>query len=104
VLLQYGVEGEHYQLIDHAVSFNGIPEQNRKPYWTGLADGYLDLPIKYPDQWQAIVNRLQYNEGPKLAMKNGIDPYEGFVFDTEAGIDEYMRVLQLQLDKFAAAR
>ncbi|GMK39219.1 ABC transporter substrate-binding protein [Paenibacillus sp. CCS19] len=145
VLLQYGVEGEHYKLIDNAVSFEGIAEENRKPYWTGLADGYLDLPVKYPDQWQEIVNRLQYDEGPKLAMKNGIDPYEGFVFDTapvsaqlermeskkvqfiqplaagvsddidndlsrarqelkEAGIDDYMRELQSQLDKFAAAR
>lgn len=80
-LLQYGVEGTHYKLVDGAVSFDDIPEQNRKPYWTGLADGYLDLPVKYPEQWQAIVDRLQNNEGPKLAILNGIDPYEGFAFD-----------------------
>lgn len=81
-LLQYGVDGENYKLIDGAVSYDGILEQNRKPFWTGLADGYMELPVRYPAQWQTIVDRLVYREGSKLAERNGPDPYEGFAFDT----------------------
>lgn len=81
-LLQYGVEGENYKFEDGTVSFDGIPDQNRKLYWTGLADGYMDLPIKYPASWQPVVNRLGVTEGPALVKSNGIDPYEGFAFDT----------------------
>lgn len=81
-LLAYGVEGENYNLVDGAVSYEGIPERNRKPAWTGIYDGYMAYPAKAPGEWQAIVDKLTITEGPKLAEKNGIDPYEGFQFDT----------------------
>jgi hypothetical protein len=144
-LLQYGVEGENYMLVDGTISYDGILDQNRKSGWTGLADGYMNLPVKYPDYWQPYVDKLYNKEGPALAMRNGISPYEGFQFDTtpvqsildsmdsaksqyiqpiaagvstdiagdlsaaqeklkDAGIDDYLSVLQKQLDIFAATR
>ncbi|NUU56461.1 extracellular solute-binding protein [Paenibacillus taichungensis] len=76
-LLQYGVEGENYKLDGEFVSYEGIKSENKKPGWTGLYDGYMNLQEKYPDEWQAINDKLQ-NEGAKKAEENGQSPLAGF--------------------------
>ncbi|MGO4731144.1 extracellular solute-binding protein [Paenibacillus sp. 2KB_22] len=81
-LLQYGVEGENYHLVDGMISYEGILDQNKKLIWPGLSDGYMDLPIIHPDEWQPIVNDLVYTKGAELAKRNGEDPHAGFMFDT----------------------
>jgi len=81
-LLQFGVEGENYNFVDGAVTYEGIDDKNRKPGWTGLVDGYMQPQERYPGEWQAIYNKLVNVEGPPLAESNGTDPYEGFVFNT----------------------
>lgn len=95
-LLIYGVEGENYKLEDGRVSYEGVPEQNRKPGWTGLYDGYMAYPAKAPGEWQAIVDKLTVTEGPKLAEANGIDPYEGFTFDTSVVSEELERLEKIR--------
>ncbi|MDQ0060298.1 DUF3502 domain-containing protein [Paenibacillus harenae] len=91
-LLMYGIEGENYRLDDGRVSYEGIPEQNRKPGWTGLTDGYMSYSAKAPGEWQAIVDKLTVTEGPKLAEANGIHPYEGFTFDASVVSAELERL------------
>ncbi|WP_223192629.1 DUF3502 domain-containing protein [Paenibacillus sedimenti] len=80
-LLQYGVKDENYKLSGESVTFDGIDPKNKKPGWTGLNDGFMNRVEKYPSDWQPIYDRLQ-TEGTKAAEKNGIDPFEGFVFNT----------------------
>jgi ABC-type glycerol-3-phosphate transport system substrate-binding protein len=80
-LLQYGVQGVHYNKQGDSINYTGIDDKNRKPGWTGLVDGYMNYQEKYPGEWQAISDKLG-TEGPKLAVKNGPSPYEGFVFNT----------------------
>ena len=79
-LLMYGVEGENYKLDGGLVSYEGIKAENKKPGWTGLHDGYMSLPEKYPDEWQAISTYLQ-KEGLKRAKANGRSPLAGFVMN-----------------------
>ncbi|MNB81309.1 Bacterial extracellular solute-binding protein [compost metagenome] len=81
-LLQYGVKDENYKLDGESITYDGIDPKNKKPGWTGLNDGYMNRVEKYPGGWQKIYDNLQ-TEGTKLGEKNGIDPYEGFVFDTK---------------------
>ncbi|MGO4540317.1 extracellular solute-binding protein [Paenibacillus sp. 2TAB19] len=95
-LLMYGVEGENYKLDNGRVSYEGIPEQNRKPGWTGLTDGYMSYPSKAPGEWQSIIDKLTVTEGPKLAEANGIDPYEGFIFDTSVVSEELERLEKIR--------
>jgi len=80
-LLQYGVVDENYKKIGEAISFEGIDAKNKKPAWTGLNDGYMNRKEQYPGEWQTVFDNLQ-TAGAKLAEQNGIDPYEGFVFNT----------------------
>lgn len=80
-LLQYGVEGIHYNLVDGTVNNNGIDDKNRKPGWTGLNDGFMNYVAKFPGEWQAYADKME-KEGAPLAEKNGVYPYEGFNFDT----------------------
>lgn len=87
-LLAYGVEGENYKLTGGKISYDGIPEKNKKQSWTGVLDGYMNVPILYPGHWQAIVDKLTLTEGPKLAEKNGKDPYQNFLFDSSLLLDE----------------
>ncbi|NIK68210.1 DUF3502 domain-containing protein [Paenibacillus sp. BK720] len=87
-LLVYGVEGENYKLQGGMISYDGIKEENKKQAWTGLMDGYMNVPVRYPEEWQAIVDKLTVKEGPKLAEKNGVDPYQNFLFDTSSLFDE----------------
>jgi len=83
-LLMYGVEGEHYKLDDeNRIYFDGIPAENRKPGWTGLNDGTMNLPAKYPKEWEAIIDQL-HAEGKRLAALGGESPYGGFVFNNAA--------------------
>jgi len=83
-LLMYGVDGVHYMLDDdNRIHYDGIPAQNRKPGWTGLVDGYMNLDARYPIEWQAIHDRLQ-QEGVRLAERGGESPHAGFVFDTSS--------------------
>ncbi|MDQ0112166.1 extracellular solute-binding protein [Paenibacillus harenae] len=96
-LLMYGVEGENYKLEDGRVSYERISEQNRKPGWTGLYDGYMAYPAKAPGEWQAIVDKLTVTEGPKLAEANGIDPYEGFIFNTSFVSEEHERLEKIRV-------
>lgn len=80
-LLQYGVEGEHYKLdSENRIYFDGIPSENRKSGWTGLNDGTMNLPAKYPDNWQALHDRI-HAEGKRQANLGGESPYGGFVFN-----------------------
>ncbi|MEK4118261.1 extracellular solute-binding protein [Paenibacillus sp. FSL W8-0919] len=81
-LLMYGVEGENYKLDGGLVSYEGIKAENKKPGWTGLHDGYMSLPEKYPDEWQAISTYLQ-KEGLKRAEANGLSPLAGFVLNPQ---------------------
>ncbi|MEK3836005.1 extracellular solute-binding protein [Paenibacillus sp. FSL R7-0128] len=83
-LLSYGVVGENYN-VDSAgfINYEGIPSENIKPSWTGLADGYMNLQVNYPGEWKAIYDNIQA-EGSKAAEAGGTDPYEGFSFDTSS--------------------
>ncbi|WP_342562206.1 extracellular solute-binding protein [Paenibacillus sp. FSL R7-0345] len=83
-LLAYGVEGENYNLDGEGfINYEGIPTDNIKPAWTGLADGYMALQVKYPGEWKSIYDELQA-EGIKRSEAGGTDPYEGFSFDTSS--------------------
>jgi ABC-type sugar transport system, periplasmic component len=95
-LLVYGVEGENYKLADGKISYDGIPEKNKKQSWTGLIDGYMGVPIRYPDEWQAIVDKLTITEGPKLAEQNGNDPYQNFLFDTSSLFEQLSNLETVQ--------
>lgn len=81
-LIQFGVEGENYNMTDAGINYDGIDDKNRKPGWTGLADGYMQPTTTYPGEWQAIFDKFASTEGPANAEKNGSDPYEGFVFNS----------------------
>ncbi len=82
-LLAYGVEGENYKMADGVPSVEGISQENIKPSWTGLYDGYMNYETKSvnPD-WQALSD--QYKEmGNKLLKNSGYipSPKAGFTFD-----------------------
>ncbi|MGO4109880.1 DUF3502 domain-containing protein [Paenibacillus sp. YAF4_2] len=95
-LLMYGVEGENYHLKDGKISYEGIKDENKKQSWTGVLDGYMNVPIRYPDEWQKIVEKLTVTEGPKLAEKNGTDPYQDFLFDTSSLFEQLANLETVQ--------
>lgn len=82
-LLQYGVEGENYTMADGVPSFANIAQDNIKPGWTGLYDGYMAYEIKSvsPD-WQAL-NDKYVEKGNKLLEASGYkaSPKAGFTFN-----------------------
>lgn len=80
-LLAYGVKGVHYNLDGEAVSVEGIDGKNRKPSWTASYDGYMARQSKYPGEFQAIFESLD-QRGTEAAQKNGVNLFEGFVFNT----------------------
>lgn len=80
-LLALGVKGIHYNLDGEIVNFEGIDGKNRKPAWTASYDGYMARQSKYPGEFQAIYESLD-KRGTEAAQKNGVNPYEGFVFNT----------------------
>ncbi|MBD2848121.1 extracellular solute-binding protein [Paenibacillus sp. IB182496] len=92
-LLQFGVEGEHYERYDGLIAYDGIDSANQKPGWTGLYDAYMQPPERYPGEWQAIHDELVREAGPELAARNGASPYEGFAFNT-ANLTETMAQLE----------
>lgn len=83
-LLRYGVDGIHYKMVDGVPSFEGIPQENIKPSWTGLYDGYMDYVQKSVNpQWQALKEKYR-DMGNKLLDASGriANPKAGFIFDT----------------------
>lgn len=82
-LLRYGVEGENYKMVDGIPSVADIAQENIKPSWTGLVDGYMDYQIKSvnPD-WQALSDKYK-EKGNKLLEANGYipSPKAGFTFN-----------------------
>ncbi len=82
-LLAYGVEGENYKMVDGVPSVEGIPQENIKPSWTGLYDGYMSYETKSvnPD-WQVLSDKYK-DMGNKLLEESGYvaSPKAGFTFD-----------------------
>ncbi|MGN6711226.1 DUF3502 domain-containing protein [Anaerocolumna jejuensis] len=82
-LLAYGVEGQNYNMVDGVPSVEGIAQDNIKPAWTGLFDGYMAYVVKSvnPD-WQALSDMYE-EKGNKLLEKSGYkpSPKAGFTFN-----------------------
>lgn len=80
-LMQYGVKGENYQLDGAGyINYGGIPAENKKPGWTGGADGYRNLKTKFPGEWNDMYWKMQ-EEGAAIAVKTGPSPLAGFAFN-----------------------
>lgn len=81
-LLVYGVEGEHYQLIDGKISSEGVKSVNRFPHLTGASDAYrLYDPVSIYEKWDLVMK--EYDE--KAARKGAVGvyfPLDGFTFDS----------------------
>jgi maltose-binding protein MalE len=82
-LLMYGVEGIHYNMVDGVPSIANISQENIKPGWTGLNDGYMNYQTKSvnPD-WQALSDNYKA-KGDKLLQDSGYiaSPRAGFTFN-----------------------
>jgi Maltose-binding periplasmic proteins/domains len=82
-LLMYGVQGENYKMVDGIPSVEGIAQDNIKPSWTGLNDGYMNYQTKSvnPD-WQALQDKYKAMGDKLLKDTNYIpSPKAGFTFD-----------------------
>jgi hypothetical protein len=77
-LLRFGVLDENYKIVDGSPSTVGIDGNNVKPSWTGLPDGYMEIPAKSSDpKWEAITEKMRKeNKQPKE-----YSPLEGFTFN-----------------------
>lgn len=83
-LLQYGVEGIHYNMVDGVPSYADIPQENIKPGWTGLNDGYMNYVQKSVNpQWEDLKQKYK-TMGTKLMEDMGRipSPRAGFTFNT----------------------
>lgn len=82
-LLSYGVEGENYKMVNGVPDVTGIPQENIKPSWSGLYDGYMSYETKSvnPD-WQTLSDKYK-GMGDKLLEESGYipSPKAGFTFD-----------------------
>jgi len=86
-LVQYGVDGENVNIAGNYLNYDGIPPENKKPGWTGLSDGYMNLQTRYPGEWQTIFDDLQA-EALALMDRAQAYPLDGFAFDTTGVADE----------------
>ena len=79
-LLQYGVDGIHANLEDdNTVNYDGIDQNNIKPGWTALRDGYMNRQTLYPGEW-AEIDAKERSEGERIANANGYAFNAGFTF------------------------
>lgn len=79
-LLQYGVNGIHANLgDDNTVNYDGIDQNNIKPGWTALRDGYMDRQTLYPEDWAAVTEK-EMADGERIATANGYAFNAGFTF------------------------
>jgi len=86
-LVQYGVNGENVNIDGEYLNYDGIPPENKKPGWTGLSDGYMNLKTRYPGEWQTIFDDLQ-EKALGLMDRAQAYPLDGFAFDTTGVADE----------------
>lgn len=78
-LLSYGVEGENYEIDeDGYYSTVNISTGNEYNGWTGLGDGYMEIPSKSVDpDWQKLFDEAQKDS----VIPEEYSPLEGFSFD-----------------------
>lgn len=90
-LVQYGVNGENVNIDGEYLNYDGIPTENKKPGWTGLSDGYMNLKTRYPGEWQTIFDDLQ-TKALALMDRAQAYPLDGFAFDTTSVADELAKM------------
>ncbi len=89
-LVNYGVEGIHYNIIDSCLNYAGIDAENVFPGWTGVGDSYNVYEIKsINEQWQTEVVDREEERAEALAPIASRHPLEGFIFDVSNVSKEY---------------
>lgn len=79
-LLRFGVLDENYKVVDGIPTTVGIDAKNVKPAWTGVVDGYMDVPGKSADpRWQADSDK----HIAAAKMPTEFSPLDGFSFNTK---------------------
>lgn len=111
----YGTEGIHYQRTGEKNSYEGIPSENIFRYWVGSPDELLERKKYMEDQqWAMVCQKL--NEKQKLLEEvrkdyllplccGGSDNIKvDYVLAIdklyEAGLQEYLNILQEQIDNY----
>lgn len=97
-LLNYGVEGIHYNIIDNYVNFSGISADDAFSGWTGAPDGYFYYKSKSVNPvWQREVLDKVDEKNNRISENAPYYPLDGFNYDISKVSDIYKSIDEVRL-------
>lgn len=89
-LLQYGVDGIHYNNVNGTLSKADIPSENNFPTVTGFGNYIYVLGKSFAsEQWGEVYTTEENRQLEAIAALDQYNPYEGFSFNSEEVKTEY---------------
>jgi hypothetical protein len=97
-LLNYGVEGTHYNIIDNYINYSGLDADNIFSGWTGASDNYLFYKVKSVNPtWQSEVLDREEEKDAKRSEDAPYYPLDGFNYDVSKVSDIYKSMDEIRL-------
>lgn len=99
-LLNYGIKGIHYNVIDSYINYSGIGSENIFSSWIGLSDYNMDYNHESINrQWQDVVDREEVSYGRYLDIADRY-PLDGFNLNAQPYIRYYDSMEEVESQYF----